>query len=224
MSSLDDFQDRCEQLYAAGGRAEVRRAAAEGLERVGPHPDLYCWLALGHVREDDDDHDTEAERAFRAGLKLDPDHLGLLAGYAALCLRSDGFDHPGRAARAVELTARLEELAPESAYARELRAAHPEDRRAAVLAATLEDLAGAWMAPVRLMLRHRAAAWVAGVALSLLTNLGLRMAGVVLPWGWLWLLPLWLLDRRLAAARRRGEQEAVARLEERLAGEAAVRG
>ncbi|MEU6533992.1 hypothetical protein ABZ869_32945 [Streptomyces sp. NPDC046928] len=123
MATVDAYQERCEQLFTAGGNAAVRRAAQEGLDALGPHPDLYCWLALGHAAEDDDDHDDRAEEAFRAGLALDADHLGLLAGYAELCLRADGFDHPGRAARARVLARRLDELAPESAQAQQVAAA-----------------------------------------------------------------------------------------------------
>ncbi|MFE7895897.1 hypothetical protein [Streptomyces sp. NPDC057412] len=123
MATVDAYQDRCEQLFTAGGNAAVRRAAQEGIDQLGPHPDLYCWLALGHAAEDDDDHDDRAEEAFRAGLALDADHLGLLAGYAELCLRADGFDHPGRAARARVLVRRLDELAPQSAQAQQVAAA-----------------------------------------------------------------------------------------------------
>ncbi|MFE5190638.1 hypothetical protein [Streptomyces sp. NPDC056628] len=123
MTTVDAYQDRCEQLFTAGGNAAVRRAAQEGLDELGPHPDLYCWLALGHAAEDDDDHDDRAEEAFRAGLALDADHLGLLAGYAELCLRADAFEYPGRAARARVLAGRLDELAPESAEAQQVAAA-----------------------------------------------------------------------------------------------------
>ncbi|MFJ3441213.1 hypothetical protein ACIPM2_08565 [Streptomyces sp. NPDC086081] len=129
MTTIDDYQRRCEQLFVAGGHAAVRRAAQEGLDRLGPHPDLYCWLALGHAAEDDDDHDDAAEEAFRAGLALDPDHLGLLAGYAELCLRADSFEYPGRAAQAVTLFGRLKELAPRSAEADRLAGAERWARR-----------------------------------------------------------------------------------------------
>lgn len=124
MTTADVYNERCEQLFLAGGLGAVRRAAQQGLDEVGPHPDLYCWLAVAHASEDDDDHDTEAERAFRRGLALDADHLGLLAGYGELCLRADAFDYPGRAARAVELTRRLDELAPGSAENEQLQRAH----------------------------------------------------------------------------------------------------
>ncbi|MFE2014989.1 hypothetical protein [Streptomyces sp. NPDC059491] len=279
MTTPDAFGDRCEQLFLAGGPAAVRRTAGQGLDELGPHPDLYCWLALGHVAEDDDDHDDEAERAFRAGLALDGDHLGLLAGYAELCLRADGFDRPGRASRADGLARRLRELAPESAEserlaaverwsrrgywddlrmnaahesavkreahtatvsqaraatdalaegghaaalaaARAAEAADPTDRDAAVRAATLEALAGPRDAPVRLLGRHRPAAWAVSLVLALVTNQVLRQTGVVDSfslWGYLWLLPVLLVDRRFAAVRKDAEARHLARLEAELA-------
>ncbi|MEU7510584.1 hypothetical protein AB0B13_01015 [Streptomyces sp. NPDC042898] len=127
--AVEAFEDRCEQLFLAGGHAGVRRAAQEGLDALGPQPDLYCWLALGHAAEDEDDHDDLAEEAFRAGLALDPDHLGLLAGYAELCLRADSFETPGRAARARSLADRLKALAPDSPEAGQLAAAERWARR-----------------------------------------------------------------------------------------------
>ncbi|MDV9191027.1 hypothetical protein R6L23_22935, partial [Streptomyces sp. SR27] len=129
MTTLDTYETRCEQLFLAGGNAAARRAAQEGLDSLGPQADLYCWLALGHAAEDEDDHDDLAEEAFRAGLALDGDHLGLLAGYAELCLRADEFDHPGRASRARVLSRRLKELAPESAEADRLASAERWARR-----------------------------------------------------------------------------------------------
>lgn len=129
MTTIDAYRQRCEQLFTAGGHAAVRRAAQEGLDEFGPHPDLYCWLALGHAAEDDDDHDDSAEEAFRAGRALDSDHLGLLAGYAELCLRADSFEYPGRAAQAVTLSRRLKELAPRSAEADRLAGAERWARR-----------------------------------------------------------------------------------------------
>ncbi|MFJ9825083.1 hypothetical protein ACIRSU_11975 [Streptomyces sp. NPDC101160] len=273
MSTLDAYQDRCEQLFVAGGSAAVRRAAQEGIDALGPHPDLSCWLALGHVVEDEDDHDDEAERAFRAGLALDPDHLGLLAGYAELCRRADGFDHPGRAGRAAGLARRLRELAPPDspkaerpasaaerwarrgywddvrmrraeasvrahdnewnteAQARALAedlargagsvdASAPAGRDAHVRAATVEALSGPWNAPVRLLGRNRTAAWAVSMALAFATNLLLREWGYVYPiglWGWLWLAPVLLVDRRFAAARREAEARHLAALEAALA-------
>ncbi|MDH6513992.1 hypothetical protein M2163_009036 [Streptomyces sp. SAI-135] len=123
VTTIDEYQQRCEKLFVAGGNAAVRRTAQAGLDELGPGPDLYCWLALGHAAEDDDEHDDHAEEAFRAGLVLDGDHLGLLAGYAELCLRADAFEYPGRAARAVPLSKRLKQLAPQSAEADRLEAA-----------------------------------------------------------------------------------------------------
>ncbi|WNI29117.1 hypothetical protein [Streptomyces sp. ITFR-6] len=276
MTTADGYSERCEQLFLAGGLAGVRRTAAQGLDEAGPHADLYCWLAVAHASEDDDDHDTEAERAFRKGLALDADHPGLLAGYAELCLRSDSFEYPGRAARAVELTRRLEELAPDSPENAQLRAAHrwaargywedlrmsaaegavrrqaletqsdeiaealrgrrpeearaealaaaaarPDDRRAAVLADTLEALSGPGNGPLRWAARHRAEAWAVSFALSALTSLLLRTTGVVHgfgPWGLLWMVPMLLADARLTSVRREAERLAVARLEARLSG------
>ncbi|MFE0645905.1 hypothetical protein ACFW2Y_30505 [Streptomyces sp. NPDC058877] len=275
MTTIDAYGDRCEQLFLAGGAAAVRRAAQEGLDRLGPHPDLYCWLALGHVAEDEDDHDDSAERAFRAGLALDGDHLGLLAGYAELCLRADAFDHPGRAGRAAALSRRLKELGPGTAEAERLaeaerwarrgywdelrmgvvhqrlavqqtqeqardlseslagsgtegalgaaraaEAAAPTDRGAAVHAATVEALAGPWNAPVRFVGRHRPAAWVVAMVLALVTNQLLRQTGGVdsfSPWGYLWLAPVLLVDRRFASARKEAEARHLARLESELA-------
>ncbi|MFF3261502.1 hypothetical protein ACFYWO_20320 [Streptomyces sp. NPDC002932] len=276
MTTTDVYDERCEQLFLAGGLAGVRRTATQGLDEAGPHADLYCWLAVAHASEDDDDHDTEAERAFRKGLALDADHLGLLAGYAELCLRSDSFEYPGRAARAVELTRRLEELGPDSPENAQLRAAHrwagrsywqdlrmsaaegavrrhaletrsdeiaealrgrrpeearaealaaaaarPDDRRAAVLADTLEALSGPGTGWLRWAARHRAEAWAVSFALSALTSLLLRATGVVHgfgPWGLLWTVPMLLADARLTSVRKEAERLAVARLEARLSG------
>ncbi|MGW4725299.1 hypothetical protein [Streptomyces sp. S1] len=267
MTTLDTYETRCEQLFLAGGNAAVRRAAQEGLDALGPQPDLYCWLALGHAAEDEDDHDDLAEEAFRAGLALDRDHLGLLAGYAELCLRADAFDHPGRADRAVALSRRLKELAPESAEADRLaaaerwarrgywedlrmaavqgaiasghtqeqardldadlaaggdagRAADPTDRAAAVRAATVEALAGPRNAPVRFLGRHRTVVWALSCCLALVTNQLLRQTGTVESfslWGYLWLLPVLLVDRRFAAVRKEAEARYVTRLETELA-------
>ncbi|MFC5901066.1 hypothetical protein ACFQ60_04905 [Streptomyces zhihengii] len=268
MTTLENHLDRCEQLFVAGGHAAVRRAAQEGLDAQGPQPDLYCWLALGHVAEDDDDHDDCAEEAFRAGLALQADHAGLLAGYAEFCLRADAFEHPARAGRAAGLSRRLRELAPHSAEAQRLAEAErwarrgywedirmraaartaehrsteaqaralaadlaggkvaaasavdPADREAAVRAATLGMLSGPWNAPVRLIGRHRTAVWAVSVGLGLLTNVLLRQTGTVESfgiWGWLWLAPVLLVDRRFAAVRREAEVRHVAALEASLA-------
>ncbi|MFI6464961.1 hypothetical protein [Streptomyces sp. NPDC050538] len=274
-TAIDVYQDRCEQLFLAGGNAAVRRAAQEGLDELGPQPDLYCWLALGHAVEDDDDHDDRAEEAFRAGLALDADHLGLLAGYAELCLRADGFEYPGRAARASVLARRLKESAPESAEAEQFAAAErwarrgywddirmravvgalqgrdteaqaralaedlrqrdgdgdgdggaitqgagTVDRAATVRAATLEALSGPWNAPVRLLGRYRTAAWAVSLILCFATNTMLRRTGVVdhfSLWGYLWLIPVLIVDRRFAAVRKEAEARHVAHLEAVLA-------
>ncbi|MFE7855320.1 hypothetical protein [Streptomyces sp. NPDC057403] len=268
MTTIDEYQRRCEQLFLAGGNAAVRRAAKQGLDELGPHPDLYCWLALGHAAEDDDDHDDSAEEAFRAGLAIDGDHLGLLAGCAELCLRADAFEYPGRAARAVTLSKRLKELAPQSAEAERLAAAEHwarrgywddlrmrvaasavqgrdtvaqaralaedrrqggdaatvsvniEDREAVVRAATLKALSGPWNAPVRFLGRHRTAVWVLSGILCFLTNTILRRTGVVSSfsvWGYLWALPVLIVDRRFAAIRREAEAQHIATLEAALA-------
>ncbi|MBK3567863.1 MULTISPECIES: hypothetical protein [unclassified Streptomyces] len=272
-TAIDVYQDRCEQLFLAGGNAAVRRAAQEGLDELGPQPDLYCWLALGHAVEDDDDHDDRAEEAFRAGLALDAGHLGLLAGYAELCLRADAFEYPGRAARASVLSRRLKELAPESAEAQRLAAAErwarrgywddirmravvgalqgrdteaqaralaedlrqrdgdggdgaitrgagSVDRATIVRAATLEALSGPWNAPVRLLGRYRTAAWAVSLILCFATNTTLRRTGVVdhfSVWGYLWLVPVLIVDRRFAAVRKEAEARHVAHLEAVLA-------
>ncbi|MER5197525.1 hypothetical protein ACWD3J_25470 [Streptomyces sp. NPDC002755] len=113
------YAQQCSELFAAGGHAAVRRTAQAGLREAGPDVVLYRWLGQAHAAEDDDDHDAEAESAYRQGLKLDPDDLGLLVCYLELCLRADAFDYPGRARRAVTLRARIDELAPEGSPHRE---------------------------------------------------------------------------------------------------------
>ncbi|SNS89274.1 tetratricopeptide repeat protein [Actinacidiphila glaucinigra] len=274
MTTTDEYLGLCADLHAAGGYAAVRRTAREGLRQDPTSADLHCWLALGHVGEDEDDHDDEAEKAFRAGLELAPDHPGLLAGYAEFCLAADAFEYPGRAARARTLLERLERLAPGSPEAEHAQAAlrwsqrswwedvrmqaaaaqleqgsaraqsddlayalrdstaeearhraeawlrgRPEDHRAAVLAATLAELSGPARAPLRLLARHRAPAWAAAAVLAYGTNALLRsldLAHGLVVWGWAWLLPVFVLDRRLSAARRRAQEQVVARMETRL--------
>ncbi|WP_406261127.1 hypothetical protein OH779_04340 [Actinacidiphila glaucinigra] len=274
MTTTDEYLGLCADLHAAGGYAAVRRTAQEGLRHDPTSADLHCWLALGHVREDEDDHDDEAEKTFRAGLALAPDHLGLLAGYAGFCLAADAFEHPGRAARARTLLERLERLAPGSPEAEHAQAAlrwsqrswwddvrmrsmaaglehgtvraqsediadalrdstaqeararaeawsrdRPEDHRAAVLAAALAELSGPARAPLRLLARHRAVAWAAAAVLAYGTNGLLRYADLahgLVVWGWAWLLPVFVLDRGLAAARRHAQERVVARMEARL--------
>ncbi|MEV0977817.1 hypothetical protein [Streptomyces sp. NPDC049915] len=270
MTTIDAYQNRCEQLFLAGGNAAVRRAAQQGLDELGPTADLYCWLALGHAAEDDDEHDDLAEEAFKAGLALHGEHAGLLAGYAELCLRADSFEYPGRATRAVDLARRLEEVAPCSAEAQRLAAAErwarrgywddlrmraattalegrvtqdqardlaedlkraggaavPDadgvDRAATVRAATLEALSGPWNAPVRFLGRHRTTAWGICAVLCVVTNTVLRQTGAVDTfslWGWLWALPVLVVDRRFAAVRKAAEARHVANLEAALTAE-----
>ncbi|MER7726211.1 hypothetical protein [Streptomyces sp. NPDC096323] len=105
----------------SGGRlAEARAQATAALERYGPDPALFLLLGRAHAVENEDDHDDEAERAYRRGLEAFPDHLDLLAAYAALCLESDALDRPGRHARGPVLAARVRALAPGSPQAREV--------------------------------------------------------------------------------------------------------
>ncbi len=270
MTTLDTYETRCEQLFLEGGNAAVRRTAQEGLDALGPQADLYCWLALGHAAEDEDDHDDRAEEAFRVGLALDRDHLGLLAGYAELCLRADGFDHPGRAARAVVLSRRLKELAPApprptgspppsagpagatgrtcgwrpSREARRRadagagpgprrrprrrgrrrprrRGRRPHRPRGGRTGRDRRGARGPRNAPVRFLGRHRGVIWVLSGCLALVTNQLLRQAGIAgafSPWGYLWMLPVLLVDRRFAAVRKEAEARYVTRLEATLAG------
>ncbi|MCX5000484.1 hypothetical protein [Streptomyces longwoodensis] len=106
------YAEQCSELFAVGGYAAVRKAARAGIEECGPDPVLLRWLGQAHAAEDEDDHDRAAEAAYRQGLVLAADDLGLLVSYWELCLRSDSFDHPHRAKRAVTLQQRIEELAP----------------------------------------------------------------------------------------------------------------
>ncbi|MGW6691532.1 hypothetical protein [Streptomyces sp. NPDC054961] len=96
----------------------ARQVARTGLEASGPDAELSLLLALAHVAEDDDDEDDLAEQVYRDALEVFPDHLGLLAGYAELCLRSDFQDRPARNTRGPALAARVAELAPDSPEAR----------------------------------------------------------------------------------------------------------
>lgn len=103
------------QAALSGRRpADARAQATAALERYGPDPLLYTLLGRAHVAENEDDHDDEAERAYRRGLAAFPDDLGLLTAYAELCLESDALDRPGRHARGPGLVARVGELAPGS--------------------------------------------------------------------------------------------------------------
>ncbi|MGW1124750.1 hypothetical protein [Streptomyces sp. NPDC002526] len=106
---------------AAKRRSEARERAVAALETYGPDPELYVLLGQAHVAEDEDDHDDEAERVYRRGLDAFPDNLALLAAYAELCRAADALDRPGRAARAAQLVARVEELGPDSPEAQRLR-------------------------------------------------------------------------------------------------------
>ncbi|MFJ7627924.1 hypothetical protein ACIQZN_15660 [Streptomyces sp. NPDC097595] len=110
---------RCSELFAVGGYAAVRKSAEAGLDACGPDPVLFRWLGQAHAAEDDDDHDREAETAYRKGLALAEDDLGLMVSYLELCLRSDTFAFPGRAHRAAVLRERIEELAPPGSPERE---------------------------------------------------------------------------------------------------------
>ncbi|MFE4519994.1 hypothetical protein ACFRMQ_38210 [Kitasatospora sp. NPDC056783] len=113
------YVERCSELFAVGGHEAVRNTAEAGLKEYGPDPVLYRWLGQAHAAEDEDDHDRAAEAAYRDGLELAPDDLGLLVSYLELCLRADAFDYPGRARRALVLQERIESLAPPGSAARE---------------------------------------------------------------------------------------------------------
>ncbi|MGW2821864.1 hypothetical protein ACWC24_12765 [Streptomyces sp. NPDC001443] len=119
MEPAQPYAQRCSELFAVGGFAAVRRTARTGLDEAGPSATLYRWLGQAHAAEDEDDHDAEAERAYRKGLALAPDDLGLHVCYFELCLRADAFDHPARAARVGSLRARIDELAPAGSPHRE---------------------------------------------------------------------------------------------------------
>ncbi|MGQ4485046.1 tetratricopeptide repeat protein [Streptomyces sp. SAS_281] len=109
------------EAFAAKRRGEARERATAALAEYGHDPELYALLGRAHVAEDEDDHDDEAERVYRRGLDAFPDNLILLAAYAELCQAADGLERPGRAARAAQLVARVEELAPGSPEAQRLR-------------------------------------------------------------------------------------------------------
>ncbi|MEU7697549.1 hypothetical protein ACF064_21625 [Streptomyces sp. NPDC015492] len=261
----DEYADRCRELFAVGGFAEARKAAEAGLEELGPDPVLYRWLGLAHAAEDEDDHDTEAERAYRSGLARWPDDLGLLVSYLELCLRADGWTYPGRVARVSGLKERIASLAPEgSPEAAQVEAAldwagrgywddvreradvvraeraaqtsqsvgvaealqrggqepaHPEDLKAAEVAAALELLAGPWQAPLRLLIRHRVAAYVIAFVLVFATNKTLVMTGTVSfsVWGWIWFAPLFLADWKLKQARQLARERVIAAMQTRHA-------
>ncbi|MBO1330727.1 hypothetical protein [Streptomyces sp. VRA16 Mangrove soil] len=271
-------RETVEELFVVEGYREIRGLAADALAVDGPDPVVYLWLGLGHMAEDEDDHDAEAEKAFLRGLELAPDDVDLLAAYAELCLRADEWEYPRRARRAPELVARLEELAagsPQDEHIREVLAWHrrgyledfrlavvdgrarraqleqqsgdldraltaqrghgdagvgvdatvadswlraagiAEEQRAAILAATLEELSGRAYAPLRFVARNRSGAYVVAAGLAFVTNFMLRTLDVVQGitfWGFLWFVPLLILDRRLASARERARQTVIARI------------
>ncbi|MEV6250665.1 hypothetical protein AB0M38_31495 [Streptomyces sp. NPDC051742] len=261
----EEYADRCEELFAVGGFAKARKVAESGLGELGPDPVLYRWLGLAHAAEDEDDHDAEAEKAYKTGLAEWPDDLGLLVSYLELCLRADAWTYPGRVARVDRLKERIAELAPagspeaarveaaldwagrgywqdvreRTAAARTDRAtltshsadvaealerggqapAHPEDLRAAEVAAALDLLAGPWQAPLRLMVRHRVAAYATTSVLVFATNKALVLSGTVSysMWGWIWFAPLLLADSKLKQARRLARQRVIAAMEARHA-------
>ncbi|MDR6975984.1 hypothetical protein J2X68_002672 [Streptomyces sp. 3330] len=103
-------------------------------------------------------------------------------------------------------------------------AAHPEDLRAAEVAAALELLAGPWRAPLRLLVRHRVAAYVATFVLVLATNKALVLSGTVSfsVWGWIWYAPVLLADAKLRQARRLARQRVIDAMEARHAETAAA--
>ncbi|MFI7011707.1 tetratricopeptide repeat protein [Streptomyces sp. NPDC050145] len=114
--------ERAELLLRAGELRQAREAARAGLDQEGPHAGLYLVLGRAHAAEDEDDHDTEAEQAYRAGLDAFPDDLDLLAAYAEFGLAGDVMDQPGRRARGQRAADRLNELAPDSPQAGRLAA------------------------------------------------------------------------------------------------------
>ncbi|MFF6805634.1 hypothetical protein [Streptomyces sp. NPDC012616] len=261
----EEYVAHCEELFAVGGFTKVRKLAESGLAELGPDPVLYRWLGLAHASEDEDDHDAEAEKAYRAGLAEWPDDLGLLVSYLELCLRADAWTYPGRSARAGSLKERIAVLAPPGSpeaaqvedalgragrgYWQDLRertasvraeraaltshsaevaealekggqaSAHPEDLRAAEVAAALELLAGPWRAPLRLLVRYRVAAYAAAFVLVVATNRALVLSGTVSysAWGWIWYTPLLLADAKLKQARRLARQRVIGAIEARHA-------
>ncbi|WP_051844772.1 hypothetical protein [Streptomyces globisporus] len=119
----DAIRGQVDALVAIGRPAEARATARGALAADGPDAGLLLALAHAHMAEDDDDHDDAAEQVFREGLDAFPDDIGLLAGYAELCARTDALDRPGRHGRGPVLLARLRELAPGSTELRRSEAA-----------------------------------------------------------------------------------------------------
>ncbi|MFD6986648.1 hypothetical protein ACFWAX_39170, partial [Streptomyces sp. NPDC059956] len=111
---VDGARATSRALFTARRLDAARQAARRGLEAYGPDAELSLLLALAHVAEDDDEEDDRAEQIYRDALEVFPDHLGLLAGYAELCLHSDFQDRPARNTRGPALAARVAELAPGS--------------------------------------------------------------------------------------------------------------
>ncbi|NEB73750.1 hypothetical protein G3I40_00580, partial [Streptomyces sp. SID14478] len=109
--------ERARSLLRAGEWRQARTEAQSGLDAHGPHAGLYAVLGRAHAAQDEDDHDTAAELAFRTGLDAFPDDLDLLAAYAEFGLAGDVMEQPGRQARGREAAARLKELAPDSPQA-----------------------------------------------------------------------------------------------------------
>lgn len=115
---LDGARAASRALLTARRWDAARQAARTGLETYGPDAELSLLLALALAAEDDEDEDDLAEQVYQGALEVFPDHLGLLAGYAELCLRSDFQDRPARKTRGPALATRVAELAPDSPEAR----------------------------------------------------------------------------------------------------------
>ncbi|MFE2040616.1 hypothetical protein ACFXAZ_06705 [Streptomyces sp. NPDC059477] len=96
-------------------------------------------------------------------------------------------------------------------------AAHPEDLRAAEVAAALELLSGPWNAPLRLVARYRVPSYVAAIGLAIVTNKVLVGSGAVTfsLWGWFWYLPLLLAELKLKHARQLARERVIAAVETR---------
>ncbi|MFI8232533.1 hypothetical protein ACIGDI_27225 [Streptomyces sp. NPDC085900] len=94
-----------------------------------------------------------------------------------------------------------------------------EDRDAVVRAATLKALSGPWDAPVRLLGRHRTVAWAQRHPLfpDQHDSAPERGRHFLRAWGFLWALPVLIVDRRFAAVRKEAEAQHIAALEAALA-------
>ncbi|MCM2413432.1 hypothetical protein [Streptomyces sp. RKAG290] len=115
--TLEGAKAAAHAALQAARPADARARATAALEEFGPDPALHTLLGRAHARENDDDHDDEAERAYRQGLAAFPDDLDLLTAYAELCLESDALDRPGRHSRGPGLADRVSALAPGSPQA-----------------------------------------------------------------------------------------------------------